>query len=505
MSVRKDEPMDHLAATDEEFDALLEASSLGAPHVVAETGDIPAAARRRMAQAIDQQRQPCTETDDASSPQTSDRTDSSHEAARTASAAQWAHRRPSLAVLFGTYSSGKSSIAAALCAWLHSAHSDAGRSSRRESPVPKSWVEPRAMRMIWTARWLTVSPGGNAGRSAPLPWVSHGGSTAPCKWQCSPLTGGTAQAPLRSSTFGETQMVSTAVPACAHAARMFWLSSVRSGPSVVSEQDCFPHTFPALSVSGCEGSWRYSQGLRNLRYFVESWPQPEGCFVNVTPAGLLVHAAPVTRLHVETTTTWAYTAVDGGLLVPKGNDVSHHSLLTRENRTPGGVSGRLLRTGRTKLRQAVVDGVAELSTELPMLVHSEVRESLALTSSLRTRLTYRVSDPYAVEARFRADDQGETVWTFARDLLRNGLEQRDGLGDVRVWPDADLQEEPRVFIRLSSPEGAALLSAADADLRGFLEAASSLVAYGDEYAHLLPALSALETTIGELARPGRCD
>ncbi|WP_443065138.1 SsgA family sporulation/cell division regulator [Streptomyces sp. NBC_00576] len=67
-----------------------------------------------------------------------------------------------------------------------------------------------------------------------------------------------------------------------------------------------------------------------------------------------------------------------------------------------------------------------------MLFHLKERESLALTSSLHTRLTYRVSDPYAVEARFRAEDQGETVWIFARDLLRDGLERANGLGDVTV-------------------------------------------------------------------------
>ncbi|MEU9397622.1 SsgA family sporulation/cell division regulator [Streptomyces sp. NPDC048324] len=122
-----------------------------------------------------------------------------------------------------------------------------------------------------------------------------------------------------------------------------------------------------------------------------------------------------------------------------------------------------------------------------------------------TRLTYRVSDPYAVEARFQVDDRDETVWVFARDLLRNGLEKRSGLGDVVVWPGPGTPEQRRVFIRISSPEGSALLSAASSDLKAFLGAANGLVAYGTEHSHLLPALNALETAIGELARPGRCE
>lgn len=51
MIVRKD-AMDNLAATeDDDFDALLNASSLGAPHVLAETAPIPADVRRRLTQA----------------------------------------------------------------------------------------------------------------------------------------------------------------------------------------------------------------------------------------------------------------------------------------------------------------------------------------------------------------------------------------------------------------------------------------------------------------------
>ncbi|MGW1364708.1 SsgA family sporulation/cell division regulator [Streptomyces chartreusis] len=80
-----------------------------------------------------------------------------------------------------------------------------------------------------------------------------------------------------------------------------------------------------------------------------------------------------------------------------------------------------------------------------------------------------------------------------------------GHGDVSVSPSTGAQGEPRVFVRLSSPEGSALLSAADADLRAFLDAASTLVSYGAEHPYLVPALNALEATIGELARPGRCD
>lgn len=52
MTVRKDATKDNIAATEEDdFDALLNASSLGAPHVLAENELIPADICRRLSEA----------------------------------------------------------------------------------------------------------------------------------------------------------------------------------------------------------------------------------------------------------------------------------------------------------------------------------------------------------------------------------------------------------------------------------------------------------------------
>ncbi|GMA85217.1 hypothetical protein GCM10025868_04670 [Angustibacter aerolatus] len=62
-------------------------------------------------------------------------------------------------------------------------------------------------------------------------------------------------------------------------------------------------------------------------------------------------------------------------------------------------------------------------------------DTLLLTATLR----YEASDPYAVEATFRAGDEAIS-WVLGRDLLRDGLEAESGEGDVHVWPtdeDAD--------------------------------------------------------------------
>jgi hypothetical protein len=486
MTVRKDEPMDHLAATDEEFDALLEASSLGAPHVVAETGEIPVTARRRMTQAVHQKRLFLGTPDDVRYPQADDEpVNKSPQATPAAEASPAAPCRRDDDHYAATFITGKSVITAALLCWLRSAA--AGRSNRREGPAPELWMQlPTGpyRRALWPVTRESLR------RGALLPYTIHG-DCMPAHTPWHRMLAGTATAASRT-TLGETQVAfSCTLPG------MQEVQPLAPGIAV-------PTALPLGALSWAD-QWRSWQRLRDLRHPAGPWEKPGATLIRATATGLLLSTAPPTLVHIEHFTTDTYTAMGGGLLVPKAIAATKRASRVRESGTPGHSPTRQARTDRAKLRRAVVDGTAELSAELPMLVHFDERESLALASSLHARLIYRASDPYAVEARFRVSGQGETVWIFARDLLKKGLEHKNGIGDVVVWPDTDPQNEPRVFIRLSSPEGTALLSVADTRLRAFLEAASKLVAFGEEHPHLLPALNALEATMGELARPGRCD
>ncbi|MDT0616039.1 SsgA family sporulation/cell division regulator [Streptomyces lancefieldiae] len=484
MTVRKDEPMDHLAATDEEFDALLEASSLGAPHVVAETGDIPATARRRMTQAVHRKRLSLGTPVGTRYPQADDGPDNnSLQAAPAAEASPAAPSRSVYDLFAGTLITGKSVMAGVLLGWLRSA--PAGRSNRREGRAPKLWVQlPRDRHALWLATRESLN------RGALLPCTTDDDSmTAHRSWHRT-LAGTVAAA--SHNTLGETQVAfSCTLPS---------LQEVQP----LAPEIAVPTGLPPCTLTWAD-EWRSWQRLRNLRQSADPWGKPGGALMCATATGLLLYTVPPTLVHIEHFTTDAYMAIGGGLLVPKAIAATKRASRVQESGTPGHGPRRPTRTDRAKVRRAVVDGTAELSAELPMLVHFDERESLALASSLHARLIYRASDPYAVEARFRVNGQGETVWIFARDLLKKGLEHKNGIGDVVVWPDADPQNEPRIFIRLSSPEGTALLSVADTGLRAFLEAASKLVAFGEEHPHLLPALNALETTMGELARPGRCE
>ncbi|MFG2803684.1 SsgA family sporulation/cell division regulator [Streptomyces pseudovenezuelae] len=460
--------MDHLAATDDEFDALLDASSLGAPHVVAETGDIPATARHRMAQAVRQQRRTLSLPGDTSHPGTDDDADSQLEASANAERPSQKARPVHRGILYAATGSGKSAISTMSLAFYGGHTYGDLNPGRRQLLARRSWAEP---------------------------------STAGSLRSALRLAGAKTGAPHRGILYDEgfvfliDESVLRRQGDEAQTAALVQLLS----PGIATR------TSPVFVASGWVGEVRQRQSLWNLQHWMEPRLQQDQSPLSLTPTGLLMHRKPVTRLLISRFTTCAYTAVGSGLLVPNADTAPRHRHRLQGTGTKGCDLAQPRGTHRMKLRRALIDGLHELSAELPMLFHLDERESLALTSSLPTRLTYRVSDPYAVEARFRAEDTDETVWIFARDLLKNGLERRNGLGDVVVWPGTGTQGEPRVFVRLSSPEGTALLSAADADLRAFLAAASNLVSYGAEHPHLAPALDALETAIGELARPGRCE
>ena len=55
---------------------------------------------------------------------------------------------------------------------------------------------------------------------------------------------------------------------------------------------------------------------------------------------------------------------------------------------------------------------------------------------LMASLFYSREDPYAIRIAFHVGLDQPVEWIFARDLLARGIEGREGLGDVQVWPSA---------------------------------------------------------------------
>ncbi|MCG8967308.1 MULTISPECIES: SsgA family sporulation/cell division regulator [Streptomyces] len=99
------------------------------------------------------------------------------------------------------------------------------------------------------------------------------------------------------------------------------------------------------------------------------------------------------------------------------------------------------------------------------------------------RLTYLADDPYAVHITFHIDSGHPVHWTFARELLVEGVFRPCGHGDVRVWP-SKAEGRSVVLMALSSPDGDALLEAPSAQVSAWLERTLRAVPPGSEGAQL---------------------
>ena len=95
------------------------------------------------------------------------------------------------------------------------------------------------------------------------------------------------------------------------------------------------------------------------------------------------------------------------------------------------------------------------------------------------QLSYDTRDPYALTVCFQLNDTS-VPWTFARDLLSDGLITPVGNGDVHVSPRLDEEGRPIVTIELRSPHGEALVEVHRTDAVDFLERSYAAVAPGAE-------------------------
>lgn len=96
---------------------------------------------------------------------------------------------------------------------------------------------------------------------------------------------------------------------------------------------------------------------------------------------------------------------------------------------------------------------------------------------------YDSADPYAVHVAFRTgggSDGGDVVeWTFARQLLTDGVARSVGEGDVQVWPSF-IAGRAVACLSLSSPSGRALFEVPLGELQEFLAQTYAAVPIGVE-------------------------
>ena len=113
----------------------------------------------------------------------------------------------------------------------------------------------------------------------------------------------------------------------------------------------------------------------------------------------------------------------------------------------------------------------------------ELFAPLGAVLPLGVELSYDAADPFAVVAVF--DTDGERInWTFARDLLRLGLFEPAGDGDIHLWPSTDASGEETVIIELCSPDGESTLQTPAVTIASFLDATSRVVPFGTESSYV---------------------
>ncbi|MFE4954864.1 SsgA family sporulation/cell division regulator [Streptomyces sp. NPDC056653] len=111
------------------------------------------------------------------------------------------------------------------------------------------------------------------------------------------------------------------------------------------------------------------------------------------------------------------------------------------------------------------------------------------------RLTYRAEDPYAVHITFHIGSDFPVHWTFARDLLVEGVFRPCGHGDVRIRP-TKIQGRNVICVALTSPDGDALLEAPSAAVAAWVERTLRLVPPGTETERL-----GIDAGLAELLTP----
>lgn len=106
---------------------------------------------------------------------------------------------------------------------------------------------------------------------------------------------------------------------------------------------------------------------------------------------------------------------------------------------------------------------------------------------IETTLSYDRADPYAISMLLSSDASEET-WTFGRELLTKGIEDKDGagIGDVRIWCCSASCSGDHVYIALTGDDGmgSMLFRAQREVLARFLRRTYVMVPRGYESQHI---------------------
>ena len=111
-------------------------------------------------------------------------------------------------------------------------------------------------------------------------------------------------------------------------------------------------------------------------------------------------------------------------------------------------------------------------------------------SQIDADLRYDPDDPFAVSVVFHTAAK-KVTWTFARELLIEGVYEPAGIGDVQIWPCLEESGSAVVMIELFAPAGGVMLQAASRAVAGFVAEMLEAVPLGAEQVDLDAAVAAL--------------
>jgi hypothetical protein len=124
---------------------------------------------------------------------------------------------------------------------------------------------------------------------------------------------------------------------------------------------------------------------------------------------------------------------------------------------------------------ASASGTATVSAKVGLRLMVAGHAAVPLVANLH----YSADDPFAIRMALDVGTDEPVEWTFARDLLASGLQERAGAGDVRIFPGGPYDYDV-LNIALSSPSGRAQFEAPLSAMAAFLQRTLAIVAAGHE-------------------------
>ncbi|MFI0914912.1 MULTISPECIES: SsgA family sporulation/cell division regulator [Streptomyces] len=105
--------------------------------------------------------------------------------------------------------------------------------------------------------------------------------------------------------------------------------------------------------------------------------------------------------------------------------------------------------------------------------------SVSARQAIRAEFSFDPRAPLIVCVEFGVEGGPRALWRIGRDLLRQGLRSRSGVGDIQIWP-SNPENRATAWLQLTSGDMAALFELPIPPLSEWLDHTYALVPAGHE-------------------------